>query len=97
MKKVYSCGDAKIIVSENGVIEKTENLYSIMWWNEILNSEIIGKHITYFADLLKKYRRVVELYNGFVEKVLPDFCEYVDEDRNKTLNSYVKKDNKIVN
>lgn len=88
-KYVYSCGDAKITVSENGIIEKTENLYSIMWWNEILNNEIVGKDIIDFTKILKKYRIHENIYYDFIENViLPDYCRYLDKDKNK---DYVKK------
>ena len=89
VKYVYSCGDAKITVSENGIIEKTENLYSIMWWNEKLNNEIIGKDIVDFIEILKKYRIQENIYYDFIENViLPDYRKYIDKDKNR---SYVKK------
>ena len=95
MKNIYKCGDSRITVLENGIIEKAENMHGmngIMWGTENLENELVGMHIIDFAELLKKYAISENIYYGFIKDViLPDYQKYIDNE--KDLKNKIKKIN----
>ena len=58
---------AYIIVSEDGIIEETENLNMLCWFNpdEDINRKFIGKHITELQEYLNEHTTKPESMDSF--------------------------------
>ena len=70
-----SCGDTKVTFDNNGYIVKAKGFISVMWSTENQDEELIGKHITELAKILKKYAANQENYISFLENVVLKFYE----------------------
>lgn len=69
---------AKVAFDNNGYIVEAKNLLDVMWGKENLDEEVIGKHITEFAALLKRYEADNGCYDSFMKIVFPQF-NYKDD------------------
>lgn len=79
--QTFSCGNTKVTFDNNGYIVKARGFMSVMWGNQNQDEELIGKHITELAAMLKKYAANQEIYINFLENVVLKFYE-----RNKKEN-----------
>ena len=73
--QTFSCGDTKVTFDNNGYIVKAKGFISVMWSTENQVEELIGKHITELAKILKKYAANQENYISFLENVVLKFYE----------------------
>lgn len=81
--QTFSCGNTKVMFDNNGYIIKAKGFMSIMWSTEKQDEELIGKHISELAQLLKKYAVYKDNYISFLENVVIEFYKNI-ANNNKT-------------
>lgn len=75
MFQTFSCGNAKVTFDENGYIVNAKDFSTVMWCTPNQDEELIGKHITELAKMLKNYAANRETYISFLENVVLKFYE----------------------
>ena len=78
--QTFSCGNTKVTFDNNGYIVNAKGFTSIMWGKTNQDEELIGKHITELAKILKEYAANQENYISFLENVVLSFYERNSKD-----------------
>lgn len=74
----FSCGNTKVIFDNNGYIVNAKGFMYVMWMPLDKDEELIGKHITELAEMIKKYAVNPQHYISFLENVVIKFYENRD-------------------
>ena len=87
--QTFSCGNAKVTFDDNGYVIKAKDFSVVMWCTPNQDEELIGKHITELAKILKRAAASRENYISFLENVVLKFYETQAKnniDRNSDFN-----------